>query len=95
MTSQPLTTLSIYEVANLEASFAAAIENNHPLDLNLSELDEIDAAGIQWLLTLKQRKEQQGSALRLSPVPDSIAELFELLGVSSLLSTATQDSRDA
>jgi ABC-type transporter Mla MlaB component len=95
MMNPPMTTLTIYEVANLEARFAEAIAQSQPLDLNLSELDEVDAAGIQWLLSLKQRQEQQGSALTLSQVPDSIAELFELLGVSSLRSTAPQDSRDA
>lgn len=95
MMSQPMTKITIYEVANLEARFAEVIAHSQSLDLNLSELDEVDSAGIQWLLSLKQRQEQQGGTLKLSQVPDSISDVFELLGVSTLLTTATQDSRHA
>ncbi len=95
MMTQSMKKITIYEVANLEASLAEVIEHSQPLDLDLGDLEEVDTAGIQWLLSLKQRKEQQRSTLTLSQVPNSVTEVFGLLGVSSLVSTATQDSRDA
>lgn len=95
MTSLPITRITIYEVANLEAGFAEAITNSQPLELKLNELEELDTAGVQWLLSLKQRKEKQGSALILSQVPEAIREVFELLGVNTLLTAAIQDNRHA
>lgn len=86
----PLKALTIYEVATVEAAFAAQIQEQQPLKLNLGELQELDSAGVQWLLSLQARKARQGSDLYLSKISGLALETLKQLGLGETFSIETQ-----
>ncbi|WP_404416163.1 lipid asymmetry maintenance protein MlaB [Marinospirillum sp.] len=86
----PVKALTIYEVASLEAAFTAQIQEQESLKLDLSQLEELDSAGVQWLLALQARKARQGCTLYLSNISDLALEALKRLGLSAVLNIETQ-----
>ena len=70
--------LNIYQAAELMAQIKAELKKDTPLNLDLSEVDEIDASGLQILIALKVHAISYGQPLNMLSLSDSVMELLEL-----------------
>ncbi len=56
------------------------------LELDLTQVDTLDSAGLAWLLEVQQYCQQQGAELSLKGGPTSLRALAKISGVEPLLS---------
>jgi anti-anti-sigma factor len=76
--------LTIYTVLEARDRLGAALDQLPALRLNLSGLAELDTAGVQLLVWLKQEAHRRGKALALSAHSPAVVEVFDLLQVAGL-----------
>lgn len=67
--------MTIYEVAELKRSLDEFWSQDEPLSLDLAAVNDIDTAGVQWLLALRQTIGER-LTLRMHSVP--VIEIFDL-----------------
>jgi anti-anti-sigma factor len=73
---------TIYRAAELAASLKAALAatpDGGVLDVDLSDVAEMDSAGVQLLLAAKRSADESGRALRLSGRSSAVAEVLAIL----------------
>jgi anti-anti-sigma factor len=75
---------TIYSVTEAKGALAAALEQGPSLHLNLAGVEELDTAGLQLLVWLKQEAERLGKTLVLSAHSPAVVEVFDLLKVAGL-----------
>ncbi len=71
--------LTIYSAVQAKSELFDVLANHADLKLDLSGVGELDSAGVQVLLVLKQEAERQDKKLRLVNHSDAAVEVFELL----------------
>lgn len=76
--------LTIYHVAEARGQLAEALDQGPALQLNLSAVAELDTAGVQLLVWLKQEAHRRGRALVLFAHSPAVVEVFDLLKVGGL-----------
>lgn len=86
-----LPALTIYEVQELEAAFNQSGGANQNRVFDLSQLEEVDACGIQWLLTVKVRLSVHGFHLELKNSSQAIVEKINNLGLGTLLESQEKE----
>lgn len=75
--------MTIYSAAELKPALLAALEQSDEVDIDLSEVSEVDTSGVQLLMLLKREAVAAGKGLMLSGHSPAVLEVFELLGLSS------------
>ena len=78
--------LTIYRAAELAAALRtalAAVAEGGALDLDLSEVAEMDSAGVQLLMAARRSTDDSGRVLRLAGSPPAVAEVFRTLQLAS------------
>lgn len=75
--------MNIYAAAELKERFAGLLEDSAELELNLSEVKEIDTAGVQLLLLLKREAQRTGKAVRFTAHSDVVREVIELYNLAN------------
>ncbi|ODC03280.1 hypothetical protein BFW38_06705 [Terasakiispira papahanaumokuakeensis] len=78
--------LTIYDVKSYEQQCPLLEQPNSIWRLSMQATQEIDSAGIQWLLSLLRRLEASGGGLRLIDVSENILPVFALMGLNRTLS---------
>jgi len=76
--------MTIYGAAELKPQLLAALAEHTSLTLDLAAVDELDSAGVQLLLLLKQEADRQHKALRLTHHSEPTVEVFELLHLAPI-----------
>jgi anti-anti-sigma factor len=76
--------LTIYNVAEARSRLSAALDEGPALRLNLSAVEELDSAGVQLLVWLKQEARHRSRSLALFAHSPAVLEVFDLLQVASL-----------
>jgi anti-anti-sigma factor len=76
--------LTIYEVTEAKALLSPALDQHPALRLNLAGLEELDTAGVQLLVWLKQEARKRGRTLSLSAHSPAVVEAFDLLAVAGV-----------
>jgi anti-anti-sigma factor len=76
--------LTIYEVQEAKGLLCAALDEGPRLQLNLAGLEELDTAGLQLLVWLKQEARRCGKSLSLFAHSPSVVAVFDLLQVTRL-----------
>jgi anti-anti-sigma factor len=76
--------LTIYSVAEIKGPLSQALDRGPSLHLNLAGVEELDTAGVQLLVWLKQEAERRGKGLVLSAHSPAVVEVFDLLKVAGL-----------
>lgn len=91
--------LTIYTVAELRADWRgwlgaslAEAEPEEPLVAEAGAVDQVDAAGVQLLLSLANTLARQGHALQLRRPSPPLAQACELLGVALQLLGSTPEA---
>ncbi len=80
--------LTIYEVGQAHSELAAVLHNEIQVPtwrLDLSEVEELDTAGVQLLLALHKSLLQLGIVLETCNPATAVRELLELLRLNHLL----------
>lgn len=76
--------LTIYTVAETATRLRAHLANRRVCDLDLSEVSELDGAGLQLLLWLRESLRTRGGTLRLVAHSTVVAEVLSLLHLMAL-----------
>jgi len=75
--------LTIYTAADMKPYLMAALAQTEALEINLSDVTEMDTAGVQLLILAKREATLSGKRLALSghsPAAMALIELFNLAG---------------
>lgn len=75
---------TIYQAPALHQQLAAALREHPQLEIDLSQIEEIDSAGAQVLLWLQLAAAQQPCQLTLSRPSQAVLEFIRLLGLQQL-----------
>lgn len=75
--------MTIYNAAALKEKLAGVLDHPQRLEIDLSEVTEIDSAGIQLLMLARKECARRGRALTLGNPSDAVAEAFRLLGLAA------------
>lgn len=74
--------LTIYTAMKLKDQLLTGISTTKELELNLSEVDEIDASGLQLLVMIKQQAAILGNVLLFTAHSPVVVELIDLSGLA-------------
>ncbi|WP_191489167.1 MULTISPECIES: lipid asymmetry maintenance protein MlaB [unclassified Pseudomonas] len=77
--------MTIYTAAQLYAELVPFLALASPLDIDLSQVTEIDGAGLQLLMLAKRETLRTGVALQLSGHSQAVLEVFELCDLAGTL----------
>ena len=78
--------LTIFEAAEQKTTLLSALTTaSEALEINLSAIDELDSAGIQLLLFLKQEATRQQKTMLYSHHSPSVLSAIELLNLAAQL----------
>ncbi|BBL74881.1 STAS domain-containing protein [Methylomagnum ishizawai] len=75
--------MTIYEAAGLKADLLRAVAEHPELDIDLSEVAELDTAGLQLLVLAKREAVKAGHVLRLSGHSGPVREVLGLYRMES------------
>jgi len=75
--------MTIYTVLELRDTLLPYLEENKELQLDLSDVSEIDSAGMQLLLMLKQQAVKINNQFTLVHHSHAVVETLELFNVAS------------
>jgi anti-anti-sigma factor len=75
--------LTIYRAAELKPQLLQALVPGAALELDLSEVSELDSAGVQLLLLAEREARAQGGTLRLAAASAPVGEVLALLGLQT------------
>jgi anti-anti-sigma regulatory factor len=79
------TSLTIRDVAELHGQLLAALDNGSgTLDLLAEELEQIDGAGLQLLVAVRQEARQRGTDLRWIGVTDVMRQAAAGMGMERM-----------
>lgn len=75
--------MNIYAASELKEKFMALLDDSRPLEINLSDVTEMDSSGVQLLMLLKKECDQKNRKLSLTHHSDAVLDVFELLRLSA------------
>ncbi|WP_395702306.1 lipid asymmetry maintenance protein MlaB [Aquabacterium sp.] len=77
--------MTIYRAAELKPLLLQALADGDgaPIEIDLAEVSEFDAAGLQLLMAAKTAATAAGRALRLQGHSPAVLDVFELLDVAA------------
>ncbi|WNB77848.1 STAS domain-containing protein [Methylomonas koyamae] len=75
--------ITIYNVAELRQALSAYLDAVKEIQLDLAGVAEIDGAGVQLLMFLKQEALAKGGELSLARHSEAVVEVLELLNLST------------
>ena len=78
--------LTIYRAAELAVAMKAALADvpgGGAFEVDLSDVTEMDSAGVQLLMSAKRSADGSGRALRLAGGSRAVAEVFQILQLAS------------
>ncbi|GAB5479133.1 MAG: hypothetical protein Marn2KO_26000 [Marinobacter nauticus] len=93
--------LTIYDVQDLHEQALASLPETGQLVINGESVEDIDSAGLQWLLAIHRWTRDQGINFLLELGDSSVTQLLDLfhahglLGLPAILIAANTDPREA
>lgn len=75
--------VSIYIVQELKERLLAGVRDNPVLQLDLSQVTELDSAGLQLLYLAKREAIKQGHMLHIVAHSDAVREVFDLCNLNA------------
>lgn len=73
--------MTIYSAAELKPALLEAMGQSDEIEIDLSNVSEMDTSGVQLLMLVKREAGAAGKALALSGHSPAVLEVFELLGL--------------
>ncbi|MEJ1358917.1 MAG: STAS domain-containing protein [Candidatus Sedimenticola sp. (ex Thyasira tokunagai)] len=78
-----LNEMTVYTVSSLWTSLLSALDMGQPLELDLSQVSQIDCAGLQLLLLVVKESELRDLTLAVTQPGQALPELLALIDLSS------------
>lgn len=75
--------LTLIHALELQTELVCSLEQAPRLDIDLSQVREIDSAGVQLLLLAKRTATEHGKELRLLEISPAVLEVLQLLNLSA------------
>ena len=75
--------LTIFTAADLKAQLAAALEVSPELEINLSQISEMDSAGLQLLIVAKNECQARNGSLRLTGHSPAVMEVLDICNMAA------------
>jgi anti-anti-sigma factor len=76
--------LTIYSAADLKAKLVEALAAEQPIEIDLSQVDEIDSAGLQLLLLAKREAARIEKPLSLINHSQAVLECFDMCNLAAV-----------
>lgn len=74
--------MTIYHAESLKDTLLKTIERGHVIELDLSQVAEIDTAGIQLLMLAKRECQQHDQTLRIVAHSPAVHELIDFYNIA-------------
>jgi anti-anti-sigma factor len=81
--------LNIYTAAALQQLLLDALNAGSQVEVDLSEVGEMDCAGLQLLIAARREAARQGKPLRLTASSPVVLELLDLCAQSGIIDDAS------
>ena len=75
--------MTIYNAAALKEKLMPVLGDARDLDINLTDVTEIDTAGVQLLMLMKKERAAHGHALSLTDHSSAVLDVFEMMDLVS------------
>lgn len=75
--------LTIYTAANEKQALQEALDSTEELEVNLSQVSEMDSAGLQVLIVLKQEAARRKKRLHYSMHSKAVLEILEMSNMTA------------
>lgn len=75
--------MTIYTAAEFKESLASALADSADLEVNLSQVSEMDTSGLQLLILAKNECLARGGALRLTGHSSAVREVLDLCNMAA------------
>jgi anti-sigma B factor antagonist len=75
--------LTIFTAAEMKQYLLDFLNSGKELEIDLSQVDEIDTAGLQLLILIKREAAQAGKTLSFSMHSKSVLEILELANLTT------------
>lgn len=75
--------LTIYTAANEKQALQEALDSTEELEVNLSQVSEMDSAGLQVLIVLKQEAARRKKKLHYSMHSKAVLEILEMSNMTA------------
>jgi anti-sigma B factor antagonist len=75
--------MTIYTAMELKEKLMPALADKRPLEINLSNVTEMDSAGVQLLMLAKKERAANEHKLTLTDHSDTVVDVFELMDLVS------------
>lgn len=75
--------LTIYHAIELKQKLLGALENEGDLELNLSQVGEMDTAGLQLLILLKMEAQRTGKSVRIVAHSQAVRSVIEFCNLGA------------
>lgn len=75
--------MTIYTALELKTQLIRPLAKAREIEVDLSEVDEIDSAGMQLLILLKRETARQNAALRLTAHSASVTDVIDTLNLAA------------
>jgi anti-anti-sigma factor len=75
--------LTIFTAADLKAQLVAALETSPELEINLSQISEMDSAGLQLLIAAKNECQAKNGSLRLTGHSPAVMEVLDICNMAA------------
>ena len=76
--------MTIYEAGEIRELFNNAIANNDSINVNLSNVSEIDSSGIQLMVALKKKAASEDKTVSFISHSSAVVGLLDLFDLTSL-----------
>ena len=74
--------MTIYEAMELHALFSATLAEHQQIEVNLADVVEIDSAGLQLMVALKNAALKQNKSLAFTAHSRGVIELLDLFNMT-------------
>jgi anti-anti-sigma factor len=75
--------LTIYTAANEKQQLQSFLESDDELELNLSQVSELDSAGLQILILMKQEALRRNKKLHYTMHSKAVLEILEMCNLTA------------
>lgn len=89
---KPQGELAIYTAAALKSELFGLMDQCRQLEIDLSEVTEMDSAGLQLLLLARREAAQRQIGLQISGCGPAVMEVLELCGLTAHLCNGDGDA---
>lgn len=81
--------LTIYTAAALQQLLLDALNAGSKVEIDLSEVSEMDCAGLQLLIAARREAARQGKPIHIAGSSQVVLDLLELCALSGIIDEAT------